>query len=431
MADRFDVVVVGAGFAGLGAARTLADAGVEVAVLEARERIGGRAHTVDVGGRRIDAGAAWIHGLTGNPMTDVARSSGARLHQTWWHRPDHGSVVVDAAGRHLDPVGFSDGFHRFWVRLDELHRDGVSPERSVADALGRGDLLDPHDPVGTDPSSEATAAGFRYGALVALSEVEAADPEQLTLGERLPEDRPGGDHLILDGYRHLVDHLAAGLDIRLGHAVERVRAVSDGVEIAGAFGVITAGNIVVTAPLGVLLADRIDLGTLLPDAVRSRMRLLGMGAAEKLILAFDEAAWPTGVTNLAVVDAPADDPFVAWIMHPDGPTLVSYAAGRRARAMSGRPTADLVADAVGGLRRALPDLPDPVASARTTWSTDEWSLGSYSFDGAPGAHAARQEIAAWTGDRLHLAGEAWWPAHHATTDGALSSGRAVAARLLA
>ena len=96
-----------------------------------------------------------------------------------------------------------------------------------------------------------------------------------------------------------------------------------------------------------------------------------------------------------------------------------------------RDTDDLIASAMASLRTMLPDLADPIDVARTDWTRDPWSLGSYSYDGRPGAHAARREIADWQGDRLHLAGEAWWPAHHATTDGALSSGRAVAARRLA
>ena len=432
MSTTADVVVIGAGFAGLGAATTLAAGGVDVIVLEARDRLGGRANTRDVAGRPIDAGAAWIHGLTGNPMTEVARSSGARLHQTWWHPPDHSALVVDQAGRRIDPVGFSGGFHRFWDRLDHVHEAGIAADRPITEAVRANEPLDParFAVEESTPTDDAAIAGFRYGALVALPEVEAADADELTLGERLPEDRPGGDHLILDGYRHLVGHLAAGLDVRTDHPVQRVHPVDGGVEVAGAFGSIRADHVIVTAPLGVLLADRIDLGDLLPDAVRTRMRRIGMGHAEKLMLAFDDPAWPIGVTNLAFVDSDPLDPFVSWIMHPNGPTLVSYAAGRRARAMSDRTTDDLVAGAMAGLRRAVPDLPDPVDVDRTTWSTDPWSLGSYSFDGAPGAHAARRAISTWVGDRLHLAGEAWWPDHHATTDGALSSGRAVAGRLL-
>ena len=76
MTEHVEVAVIGAGVAGLGAARVLADAGVDVTVLEARERIGGRTHTVEVAGRAVDAGAAWIHGLDGNPMGELAAEVG-------------------------------------------------------------------------------------------------------------------------------------------------------------------------------------------------------------------------------------------------------------------------------------------------------------------------------------------------------------------
>ncbi len=416
--------MVGAGFAGLGAARTLADAGVETVVVDARDRLGGRAHTGHVAGRAIDLGAAWIHGLDGNPMTALASASGARLHRTHWHRPGDPATVVDPAGRRLDAAAFADGFGRFWTRLDEVYATGIEPDVSVTDALGPGRPLDPGSP-------GDAADGFRYAALVGLAEVEAADAEVLALGERVPDDRPGGDHLLLDGYSAVVAHLADGLDVRLEHPVEAIRPVSGGLEVLGGFGAIRASRVVLTAPVGVLRSGAIDLGGLLPDGIRHRLDRIGMGAAEKLVLAFDDPAWPLGTTNIAVVDTEPDDPFPAWIAHPNGPTLVSYAAGRRARSMAGRATDDLRSAAMATLRRALGDLDDPVDVVRTNWTTDPWSLGSYSYDGGPGAHRARREIADWRGDRLHLAGEAWWPEHHATTDGALSSGRAVANHILA
>lgn len=419
-----EVAVVGAGMAGLGAARMLADAGVDVVMLEARDRLGGRTHTIEVAGRSVDAGAAWIHGLDGNPMTPLAEAAGVTLRRTWWHHPDRPSIVADPDGRRLDHRRFASGFGRFWERLDAAFDDGAAPAMTVSDALGPGRPLDP------DPLTGDERAGFVYGAEIAVAEVEAADPDALTLGERLPEDRPGGDHLLLEGYGRIVDHLAAGLTVHTGCPVERVRAAGAAVEVAGGFGSIRADHVVLTCPLGVLRSGTIDLGELLPDGVRTRLDRIGVGAAEKLVLAFDDPHWPDEVRSIARLDTDPLDPFPSWIAHPNGPTLVSYAAGRRARAMAERSTEELVTEAIAGLRIVLGDLPEPIDVARTAWTADPWSRGAYSFDGRPGAHTARRAIAEWQGEQLHLAGEAWWPDHHATADGALSSGRAVAARLL-
>src|SRR5690349_5205132 len=77
--DGLRVIVVGAGMAGISAARALGDAGIEAVVLEARDRIGGRLHTVELGGSRVDLGGSWVHTPIGNPMTDVAKRHGVAL----------------------------------------------------------------------------------------------------------------------------------------------------------------------------------------------------------------------------------------------------------------------------------------------------------------------------------------------------------------
>jgi len=94
------VVVLGAGLAGLGAARQLADAGLQVSVIEARNRIGGRIHTArNWPGMPMDLGASWIHGTQGNPLTALAKTAGAQLRATSY---DAG-LMLDGTGQEIDP----------------------------------------------------------------------------------------------------------------------------------------------------------------------------------------------------------------------------------------------------------------------------------------------------------------------------------------
>jgi polyamine oxidase len=424
-ADHRRVVVIGAGMAGLGAARRLTEAGCPVLVVEARPRLGGRLHTVDVLGATVDLGAAWIHGPEGNPVADLAEQAGVTGHATAFYRDPARLLVAGPDGPLTDRAAFSRGLGRFWAALERAVNGGDPPDGglSVAAAVERG-------VIGDGGLSVDEATGFRHGARVTIQNLEAEDAEHLCLAELGLDERPGGDRLLVGGgYGRIVGHLAEGLEVRTSWPVETVAVEPDGVSVRGPAGALGASAVIVTVPLP-LLVDGLRFEPALPSGVVDALGRLGMGCAEKLVLGFAERVWPHGLDSIALVDLPDDHPTPAWTAHPSEPILVSYGGGRRARRFATLDDDALVSAALDALRRALPRLASPTTVTRTGWTTDPWSRGAYSYNALPGARAARQRLGEPIHGRLFLAGEATSAGAYGTSHGAFASGLRAAEQAL-
>lgn len=124
MSEIYDVVVIGAGAAGLGAGRRLAKAGVRFIVLEARDRIGGRAHTITANGLPLDLGCEWLHSAEHNVMTGIAEASGFTVDRSEapWRRQSGGHGITPA-----DLADFGETFQRF----EKRHRCGGGEKRTA------------------------------------------------------------------------------------------------------------------------------------------------------------------------------------------------------------------------------------------------------------------------------------------------------------
>ena len=226
------VVVVGAGIAGLTTANALAHAGVECVVLEARERIGGRLHTIDLAGSPVDMGGSWIHHPIGNPLrafadqTGIACSPGDPL-------PRLGAFDL-AEGRRLSrrevEANLALQDDAFPDALERL-RSELGPEASVAPAI---DLFVEGAGLSKDDERRARQA------LRAAVEADGADrSERHSLRWLWHEDEYEGDlfgDLPEGGYRSLVRAMAAGLDVRLGVEVAEVDLSDDGVRVTSSPG---------------------------------------------------------------------------------------------------------------------------------------------------------------------------------------------------
>lgn len=421
-------IVIGAGAAGLACARDMVDAGMDVVVLEAQTRIGGRLKTSrQWTGMPVELGASWIHGVTGNPAASAASAAGLELHPT-----DYDNRAVYEAGEGL--LG-----NRALARLERLEdRLERYADNAPGDSLARACRNRPRGTVANRlvrlVDLDASGASKRQrGQLAVNSIVEheyGADIEQLsrcfwTEGE----DLPGGDALVTGGLDRLAQSLAAGLDIRLGERVERVEYRGSGVAVTTGSGTQSADVVVVTVPLGVLQAGRIRFEPGLPSAKMAAIGALGSGLLNKCVLKFDAASWPR---NIEIFNRLADargewSEFVNLAAYGQGPAIMGFNAGSFARELeraSDRATGQLATEALRSMFGS--SFPEPVGVQVTRWARDEHALGSYSFPTDATRADTRIRLLDAVDNRIFFAGEATSTNAPGTVHGALRSGRAAA-----
>jgi monoamine oxidase len=445
-----DVLVVGAGVAGLAAARALADAGLRVRVLEARDRVGGRVHTRRVPGfaSPVELGAEFIHG-TPPELFDLVDRAGLVVAEA---SEEH--LVREADGRVRGRATFSGPVVALLAGLDEAAR---GPDVSFADYVRARAAA-----VGADADAVAAACayveGFHAGPADRVGVRALARAERAASG-----DEPA--YRLVDGYDAVPRWLAgeggderAGppLDVRLGAVVERVAWRAGRVEVvAAAHGRAeshAARACVVTLPVGVLAAAAGAPGAVAFDppvpAVAALLGGVAMGHAAHVTLRFRRPFWwdagaaaalDEGIDGrtLAFVHAPGAPLPVWWTRRAlRAPLLTGWAGGPAAERWDARPEADRAAaalDTVGevlGVGRAALAAAFVDAHAHA-WSTDPFTRGAYSYPlvGGAGAGAAFAEPVAGT---LFFAGEHTDEGGNwATVHGALASGRRAAERVRA
>lgn len=416
-----DVLVVGAGIAGLAAAEVVSRAGLRAAVLEARDRVGGRIWTSQTwAGLPVDLGASWIHGTEANPVYEQINRLGIA------------TSVFDVGS--FDGTGSSVLYSADGVRLDEdALEDQIAPVvRALESAAARAGASGISLRAGIDALAPATRRAAALPAVASAISDFAADygatVEELALSALDEEDSfPGPQRVVPGGFGQLTGGLAEGLPVTLGVPVTTISLRDPRHVVVDAGGTqFRAGKVIVTVPLGVLKSGALRFDPELPSAHRLAISRLGFGRFEKLILRFEDAFWDD-VDEIRIAGPPGA-PFTGWynLNRVSGqPVLMALHGGAAAAELGGMPVARQTALAAEGLRRVYSGrFRDPVDAQASDWWTDEFSRGSYSFTAVGSSEDDRVALGEPIEDRLWLAGEAQHPAMHSTVHGAYLSGQA-------
>ncbi|OAY70407.1 Lysine-specific histone demethylase 1 [Ananas comosus] len=440
------VLVVGAGLAGLAAARHLLSLGFKVAVLEGRRRPGGRVFTKRMASSAAeypdvaaaaDLGGSVLTGINGNPLGVLARQLGFPLHKV---RDKCPLYLPD--GRPVDPVVDSRIEAAFNELLDKVCRlrQAVADELRSVDA-SLGDALEAFRAAyGVAASREERMlldwhlANLEYANAALLSDLSMAfwdqdDPYEM-----------GGDHCFIPGGNaRFVRALAQDVPVFYGRTVTRVRYAGDGVLLQAGRQLFRADMALCTVPLGVLKKGRIHFSPPLPPRKQAAIQRLGFGLLNKVAILFPYDFWDGSVDTFGHL---TDDPsqrgefflFYSYASVSGGPLLVALVAGESAIRFETTPPMDNVDKVLRVLRRIFSpkgiEIPKPLQAICTRWGTDRFAYGSYSYVAVGSSGDDYDILAESAGDgRLFFAGEATNRRYPATMHGALLSGFREAANI--
>lgn len=414
-----DVIVIGAGMAGVAAGRALAASGVSVSVVEARDRIGGRIWTLrDFCGSPVEAGAEFVHGVDAETWPDI-RAAG---------------LAVRACVSTRDTL-FDLGHGAHWLPRTLVH-PGVWPAFTILRAIAR---LGPPD---MSAREFIERRGYRGRArtlaeLTLTAHLPGSIDEVGMLG--LVEDgvlrlESGVNHRVVDGYDRLPGYIGRGLDVHHGFRVRSVHWSGTGVTVCGADGrELSARAAVCTLPVGVLKTGAVRFDPELPEGKRTALRQLEMGPVLKLLLRFEERFWPRRMAALVCGVGPVTLYWAVFYRGGDGPpVLTAYCTGPRAAALGRVWEEEAASIAVADLRRRFPRAaPRLIAYRRIDWAADPFACGGYTFL-RPGGTGARARLAAPDTGALFWAGAATATTTiAAAVQGAFASGVEAAHRVLA
>ncbi|MEO8737796.1 MAG: NAD(P)/FAD-dependent oxidoreductase [Edaphobacter sp.] len=424
MESNSDVLIIGAGMAGLTAARALAQAGLRVLVLEARNRIGGRILTQRIGDEVLELGAEFIHG-----------------------RPPELWALIEEAG--LDPVerdGAQICFQNGALKNCDEEMNEISDPLEDLKNFHSSDISFSEYLDRKQPSAEERSAIIGY-----VEGFNAADHREVSaaaLGaQQRAEDAIDGDRLyhLVGGYDQLPQYLANciaeyGGRIQLAEHVQEIRWQPNHVEAITASGSFMARRSILAVPLSVLQNNRIVI-TPRPEATLAVAAKLRMGNVRRFTLLFRERFWTSrppqpALQKLSFLFAFEQMPPVWWTPHPEqSNSITGWIGGPRSAALEGLDANELGRKACATLAQIFDidadHLQQQMLGCYThDWQNDAFSLGAYSYVATGGLDASR-EMTEPLNNTLYFAGEHTdITGHWGTVHAAMRSGLRAASQIL-
>lgn len=431
-ATKATVIIIGAGLAGLAAARQLLAFGHKVIVLEGRQRPGGRVYTKKMVGEGLaaaaDLGGSVVTGIHGNPLGVLARQLGFPLHKIREKCPLYqpaGLPVKEEMDARVEAQ-----FNKLLDRASKWREE----MNTVADSISLGTTLETlREDAGVAVNAEERQlfdwhlANLEYANAGLLSNLSLAfwdqdDPYEM-----------GGDHCFLPGGNvRLVAALAEGVPIFYGKTIHTIRYSSEGVQVIAGEQIFEGDMALCTAPLGVLKREAIKFEPELPVRKIDAIKRLGFGLLNKVVMLFSHPFWGAELDTFGHLAESTNRRgefflFYSYAAVSGGPLLLALVAGEAAINFECMPPIEAVTRVLSVLRGIYEPrgvkVPDPIQTVCTRWGGDSLCYGSYS-NVAVGASGDDYDILAeCVGDgRLFFAGEATNRRYPATMHGAFLSG---------
>jgi len=396
-----DVIVVGAGAAGLAAARTLIDRGLSVVVLEARERIGGRAYTEsETFGVPYDRGCHWLHNAYMNPWVAFGEANGFDVY------PSPGAYAAYDGTEEVSSADYAAMDEAYDAAIKAMYDAGREGRDVAASQVVSGE--------GTwAPLVACWIGGWSMG-----KDLDAISCLDYWNGEAGYEN-----WFCKQGFGTLVAQYGQGLPVELSTPVTGIDWSGDGVRVETDKGTLGAKAVIVTVSTGVLAADLIRFTPALEPDKQESFRRISMGTFNNIALQFSRDIF--GLGNDAYWDyKPATTDAVGFMTNISGTNLsFGFVGGSFGRQLIDAGVEAAVDFALGELKKSLGNdiHKDFVKGAYTMWDKDPWTLGSYA-SAEPGYYHMREVLRRPVGDRIFFAGEACNELLWATCAGAQFSG---------
>ena len=407
----YDVVVIGAGAAGLAATRSLIKKGKNVMLVEASQRIGGRAHTdLSIFGVPYDIGAHWLHNGSLNPYNKYAKSEGFDIYPV----PENYRLFSNS-NEEVD----SDQLAMLWNDVDKL-------SAAIGKASESGRDVPPSAVTEHVDGRWSNTAKFVLGPWSMGKDFDAFSTTDWWNSDG------GTDYFCSSGYGTLVAHYGKNIDVSLNTTVHQIDWSGQGVVVETARGKLKSKAVIITVSTGVLASDQIKFVPELPVEKRESINEISMGAYDHIALLFSQDVFGVGSDGYLLFEIGEDGKGFGTLANSAGSGLgYCDVGGSWALELQTEDDAFKINYALGQLKKLLgSDIEKHyIKGSATAWGLNPLTLGSYA-SARPGSYKMRKLLRQPVGERVFFAGEACHPSIWATVGGAHLSGAKTARTVL-
>ena len=403
------IVIIGAGISGLAAAKKLKEKGFNVIILEAQDKIGGRLRTNRTLGVAFDEGASWIHGINGNPITELAQQAGMNIFETI---DDQSDACYDVGGVLRSAITYENAEAELYTILDTMMNNGNNNQsfETIFNSL-------------YPSKSNDRLWKFLLSTYVTFDTGDLNNLSSLLYNEG--EEYNGVEKIATNGYDTIPNYLAIDLNIQLNQRVSKIDYSGSKTAVTHNGTISEADYVLVTVPLGVLKSGNIEFVPSLPTNKQNAIQKVGMNCVNKFLLTWNTAFWDN--TQYISYTPEIKDKFNYFVnvnkFHPNANALMTFAYADYGRLTETMTDAQIINEIMIHLKDIYGNnIPNPTNLLRTKWHANENSFGAYSYTAVGTEMQHFDVLAEEVNDKLFFAGEHTHIDYFSTAHGAYLSG---------